>query len=241
MVTEAEPKSGWSPGRQIYYHYGLAYGVPPKNGGKEETAGNLVYLGRAETIRKRLVRGCAGSKLVNHILENERQIIWRGRPVMRQTEVKQGVAFATSDNAAPEKRVKLPGERGNGGDFWLADTTIAIDSFDEAWGIALDLRTVYVCTRAELEQIWSERRIPDHVRVSQPPRDILSREVIERSESDVRTYSPEKPKQIVRGGNRRNRLAGTSKHKPGNIRRSAAGKRIPVHKAVHQGSMLLVG
>ena len=92
-------------------------------------------------------------------------------------------------------KVKLALEHGNG-DWWVGDTTIAIDSWGKCWGITPTLRTVYGCTRFELERIWSERRIPEGLKLSTAALDIVQREVIERKveeTKDVGTVEVKRP------------------------------------------------
>ncbi len=137
-------------------------------------------------------------------------------------------------DAAPVVNLKLPTEYANG-DYWVDGTTIAIDSWRKCWGITPELKTVYLCTRQELERIWADRRIPEDVKVSLAARDILTREVIEKKmeERHDGDYTPTKAKQAVRPGHSRSGLVRTAKRESRNTGRITARKRLSLRTPFH--------
>lgn len=65
---------GYSPGRQIYYHFGSAYGIPRPDSAWAKRGGTLIYIGTEQQIKEALVTG-KRSKYgwKNEILDAERQ------------------------------------------------------------------------------------------------------------------------------------------------------------------------
>ncbi len=64
----------WSLGKRVYYHFDNAYGVPAPDSEYAKRGYELVFLGKAETVRDALRTGRQSRhEYVNEILDAERR------------------------------------------------------------------------------------------------------------------------------------------------------------------------
>ncbi len=65
---------GYSLGRQVYYHFGDAYGMPPADSAYAKRGGTLVYIGTEQQVKEALATGRRSKReLKNLILDEERR------------------------------------------------------------------------------------------------------------------------------------------------------------------------